>query len=216
MQQWFWGLTTAWELPPGYPYTRHEVTISAAEQEGVLRRSLEFKSVDGRSSRRRRLEDFPFARVPVMSEAAVEQLEDLLLPHGAFIKVNLSYRGQRLAGRYYIYMCTTVVDCAAPDGEGRPWSPLRLDYTKVSAAINACRYPEGDYQLVSTAVAERLCASTLSGWMLVDAQDPPRRQRPLISGHLPLETQDPKVQQRVLNALARAGSVCGPQSDHPD
>jgi hypothetical protein len=159
-----WKLGSMWDAMPKAGYSRHAIEDS----EALCRFETTTGSWNGkrplrlRSSRKTKLEDFPFCTSLVLSERAVDLLKDLLAADGEFIPVEL-YRGSVKVSQYALYNCSRS---EGVDG----WEP-----SKRGASVSAMRGRRLTEQvLVSSSVAERLMKSQLSGWLLRDVAGTPR------------------------------------------
>lgn len=197
-ERWFWKLSSVWDPLPKERYSRHEVEDSDALLNRVekgrpwtRRRKLVLQSM-----RSQWLEDFPFIMVPLMSARAVEVLSDLLAKDGEFIPVDLRRSDRRLDAEYFLYNCLRQYDAVDrertdPSHWKRPGvlkveADLRLSYDRVPHHVDAFRCRQDPVRLlVSERIADRLQRSSLSGWMLVDPEDPPWRRHSIVSPHRP-------------------------------
>lgn len=199
----FWKLGSRWDWPPNARYTRHSVSDSYRLMNTVetcepwpAGRKLKL-----RSSRSTMLEDFPLCAVPLWSAAAVETLRDLVERDGEFVPAEVTCRGEPVTTRYYLFNCVRVVE-ALDRARMKPFEfetsprvpglqlPIgvdpRMDFSVIPKSINACRCVGAWSQLlVSPEVVERLQASKLSGWALMDPEFPPLTRASNLSPHRP-------------------------------
>ena len=167
-----WKLSSMWDPAIGSGYVRHAIEDPEdrlARFEVDHRRWDERTPIELRTSRTRRLEDFPFCTAPLLSERAVAALRDLLERDGQFIPVLLT-RGKVRLPPYWLFHCTRRIERVV----GMPGSRM----PRVSRNANALRERTGSHRLfVSERVAERLLRSRLSGWLLREATNQPRKPR---------------------------------------
>ncbi len=170
----WWKLSSFWDPPPAARDSRHEVIETEAILDRfafAIRPQRIRKPIVIQSSRKLRLEDFPFCTIPIWSERAAELLGDLVRADGDLIPMDLRWRRSQIA-RYFLFNCRRAYARG-----GKPGARPKVEYQKAPTKVNAFRDRDSRELvklMVSESVAQRLMSSDLSGWSLADVSGAPR------------------------------------------